>query len=65
VKQGKSWNYQGEKIVARFNARYLIDVLNVLNDEQIVLLLKDEMSPAILKPATSGGFLSVVMPMRL
>jgi DNA polymerase-3 subunit beta len=58
-------NYNGDKITTRFNARYLIDVLNVLPDDEILLLLRDEMSPAILKPANKDGFLSVVMPMRL
>lgn len=57
--------HEGEKITTRFNARYLIEVLNVLNDEEILLLLRDEMSPAILKPANSSDFLSVIMPMRL
>lgn len=57
--------YEGERITTRFNARYLIDVLNVLGGEEILLLLRDEMSPAILKPATNNEFLSVVMPMRL
>lgn len=57
--------YEGEKITTRFNARYLIDVLNVFDEEEIQLLLRDEMSPAILKPATSNEFLSVIMPMRL
>ncbi len=58
-------NYTGEKITTRFNARYLIDVLNVLPDDEIILQLKDEMSPAILKPANKDGFISVIMPMRL
>ncbi len=57
--------YEGEKITTRFNARYLIDVLNVLDGEEILLLLRDEMSPAIVKPAVNNEFLSVVMPMRL
>ena len=57
--------YNGSDIVARFNARYLIDVLNVLTVENVVLKLRDEMSPAILTPGEEHGFLSVVMPMRL
>ena len=57
--------YDGEKITTRFNARYLIDVLNVLDEEEMLLLLKDEMSPAILKQAKGNDFLSVIMPMRL
>jgi len=57
--------HEGAKITTRFNARYLIDVLNVLGEEEILLLLRDEMSPAILKPASGKDFLSVIMPMRL
>jgi DNA polymerase-3 subunit beta len=57
--------YDGERITTRFNARYLIDVLNVLSEEHVVLQLKDEMSPAILRPAARDNFLSVIMPMRL
>ena len=57
--------YDGDKLTSRFNARYLIDVLLVLDDSEVMLQLKDEMSPAIIKPATSDDFLSVVMPMRL
>ncbi len=58
-------NYSGNKITTRFNARYLIDVLNVVNSDAIILLLKDEMSPAILKQSDSDNFISVIMPMRL
>lgn len=57
--------YDGDKLTSRFNARYLIDVLLVLDENEVVLQLKDEMSPAIIKPASSDDFLSVVMPMRL
>lgn len=57
--------YSGNKIITRFNARYLIDVLNVATSDEIKLILKDEMSPAILKQADTDNFVSVVMPMRL
>jgi len=58
-------NFTGNDMVSRFNARYLIDVLNVLTSDEVELQLRDEMSPAILKPAGGTNFLSVVMPMRL
>lgn len=57
--------YNGEKIVTRFNARYLIDVLNIITEDEVVLLLRDEMSPAILKQAGSDELMAVIMPMRL
>jgi DNA polymerase-3 subunit beta len=49
----------------RFNARYLIDVLSFCNEEEMILKLKDELSPALLTPVGKEGFMAVVMPMRL
>ncbi|NVN98957.1 MAG: DNA polymerase III subunit beta [Geobacteraceae bacterium] len=57
--------YSGENMVTRFNARYLIDVLNIITEEEVVLLLRDEMSPAILKKAGTDELMAVIMPMRL
>lgn len=57
--------YDGEPLTIRFNARYLIDVLTVLDNESVELNLRDELSPAIMKPAASDDFRSVIMPMRL
>jgi DNA polymerase-3 subunit beta len=58
-------DYAGEPLTSRFNARYLIDVLSVLGDAEVELLFRDELSPAIMRPAGDVGFLSVIMPMRL
>ncbi len=57
--------YAGDQLTVRFNARYLIDVLTVLDDEFVELDLRDELSPAIMRPAASLDFRSVIMPMRL
>ena len=57
--------YTGDPLTSRFNARYMIDVLSVLEETGIELLFKDELSPSIMKPADATGFLAVIMPMRL
>jgi DNA polymerase-3 subunit beta len=57
--------YDGPQMTSRFNARYIIDVLSVLAEDEIELVLKDEMSPAILQPYGSADFRAVIMPMRL
>jgi len=57
--------YTGDPIGIRFNARYLIDVLSVIEMDEVELHLKDELSPAILKPLKTQEMLSVIMPMRL
>jgi len=58
-------DYGGEPLTVRFNARYLIDVLSVLDEDSVELLLRDELSPAIVRPAGKDGFTAVIMPMRL
>ncbi len=57
--------YAGDPLTTRFNARYMIDVLSVLDETGVELLFKDELSPAIMRPADNAGFLAVIMPMRL
>jgi len=57
--------YSGPDLSIRFNARYLIDVLSVIGEDLVDLELKDELSPAVLKPHQGKGFLAVIMPMRV
>ena len=58
-------SYEGPQLTSRFNARYILDVLSVLTDAEVELVLKDEMSPAILQPAGADDFKAIIMPMRL
>jgi DNA polymerase III subunit beta len=57
--------FEGEPLALRFNARYLIDVLTVLDGNQVELLLRDELSPAIIRSDVDPEFLAVIMPMRV
>jgi len=60
--------YQGGGLEVGFNARYLIDALNAIDTEEVMMELRDEGSPGILKP-TQGGPLQdqicIIMPMRI
>lgn len=58
-------NYEGPDLAIRFNARYLLDSLSVMGQELVTLALKDELSPAVLKPYQAEDFLTVIMPMRV
>jgi DNA polymerase-3 subunit beta len=62
-------NYKGKEIAIAFNAKYLIEPLNALTEDEIFFELIDELSPGVLKingDATKNQtFLYVVMPMRL
>jgi len=58
-------DYQGPEITIGFNARYLLDVLQVQDDLRIRIIFKDQLSPGLFRPEQNDGFLAVVMPMRL
>ena len=61
--------YEGPPLQVGFNARYLIEALNVIDSEEILMELKDEGSPGILRPSSfPSGFSNqfyIIMPMRL
>ena len=58
--------YEGKALSVGFNARYLLDVLAVLGTGgEVDVLLKDEVSPSIVRKGGDEEYLYVVMPMRL
>lgn len=57
--------YQGQEISIGFNARYMLDILQVQKEDEIVLQVRDNMSPGMITPVEDVDFLAVVMPMRL
>ncbi len=58
-------DYQGEPLQIGFNVGYLVDVLNVVDDEQIKLTLANPNSSALIESPGDSSCLYVVMPMRL
>ena len=60
--------YEGPQLQIGFNARYLIEALNVMDAEEVLMELKDEGSPGILRPSSTPGpsnQFCIIMPMRL
>ena len=60
--------YEGAPIEIGFNARYLIEALNVIDTAEVIMELKDEGSPGIIRPSSSTDptdQLCIVMPMRI
>jgi DNA polymerase III subunit beta len=57
--------YNGEAMVMGFNARYMLEALAVMTDEQVHLELNDPLSPGVLRPADHNQFFYVIMPMRV
>ncbi len=57
--------YDGAEMNVGFNARYVLDALNEIDEEEFFLELKDETSAAIMRPASGRNPLYVIMPMRV
>jgi len=57
--------YRGDSFEIAFNAKYILDILNVIDDDIIVLQLGDETSPCVIKSELDTGLTHVIMPMRL
>jgi len=58
-------DYTGPAITVGFNAKYFLDVLAALDEDEIELCLSGELDPAVVRPASERKFLAVVMPMRI
>jgi DNA polymerase-3 subunit beta len=61
-------DYDGPEISVGFNARYLLDVLNIIDDDEVTLGLSGELDPAVVRPASEqdgNSYIAVVMPMRI
>jgi DNA polymerase-3 subunit beta len=57
--------YAGPNMTIGFNAKYFLDVLGALDDDEVQLGLGGELDPAVVKPVGARQFLAVVMPMRI
>jgi DNA polymerase-3 subunit beta len=58
-------SYEGPEVTIGFNARYLIDILQAQGGDQVLLQIKDNLSPGLIRSKEDDDFLAVVMPMRL
>jgi len=54
---------QGDVQEISFNVRYLIDVLNVVKEEQVVLQSNGPTAPGVIRPVGRDDFTHVIMPM--
>ncbi|MDA3904307.1 MAG: DNA polymerase III subunit beta [Desulfuromusa sp.] len=57
--------YNGDDISIGFNAKYIIEILQSIKNENIIFNLKDNISPGRINPENDEDHISVIMPMRL
>jgi len=55
----------GEGIEIAFNARYLLDVLNILAGEEVIMTFNDDASPCIIRTEKDKSYTYLVMPLKI
>jgi DNA polymerase-3 subunit beta len=61
-------DYTGPEVTIGFNAKYFLDVLSAISDEEVVIGISGELDPAVVRPAAESdqqSYIAVVMPMRI
>ena len=58
-------DYIGKNLKIGFNAKYIQDVLQAIDDEKIDLELNDQLSAGLMRPHNDQRYKCVVMPMRI
>ncbi|GBC93820.1 DNA polymerase III subunit beta [bacterium HR15] len=56
---------EGDDLEIAFNAKYILDVLDVLESEGVAIELTEALRPAVFKPVDRSDYLCVIMPMAL
>jgi DNA polymerase-3 subunit beta len=58
-------SYSGEEIEIGFNSKYMLEMINNLEDVEITLSFKDSASPVIAVEDSNPELIYVLMPMRV
>ncbi|WP_437316284.1 DNA polymerase III subunit beta [Sorangium sp. So ce385] len=61
-------DYSGPEVTIGFNAKYFLDVLGSIDDEEVILGISGELDPAVLRPGSESNqqsYVAVIMPMRI
>lgn len=56
---------KGEGIEIAFNARYLLDVLNILPGDEVAMTFNDDASPCVIRTEKDKSYTYLVMPLKI
>ncbi|HYQ48695.1 MAG TPA: DNA polymerase III subunit beta, partial [Thermodesulfovibrionales bacterium] len=57
--------YTGEKMVLGLNARYLIDIIDVMSSEKVMVDMQGALNPVLIRDEGDPDYRCVIMPMRI
>jgi len=65
VKEEVPVSKEGNDIEIGFNSKYILDVLKVLDDEEIVMEMVSSVKPCVIKPVSGINYEYLVLPVRI
>jgi DNA polymerase-3 subunit beta len=65
AKEDLDIQYEGEETTIAYNAKYVLDALKNLGNEQVELQFTQPLNPCIFKSKADADYLCVIMPMRI
>lgn len=57
--------YAEEKTVLGLNARYLLDIMEVMTSDRVIMEFQGALNPVLLRDEQDAGYRCVIMPMRI
>ena len=57
--------YDGDDLDIGMNARYVIDVFSVIEQDKVQVEMNEALSPSLFSPVGDEDYRCVIMPMRL
>ncbi|GIW23100.1 MAG: DNA polymerase III subunit beta [Candidatus Sericytochromatia bacterium] len=56
--------YEGENLDINFNAKFLIEALKNFDDDKVKILMRETLTPCIIKPLEDESYFCMIMPLR-
>lgn len=64
-KEDMTIDYKGNKLGLAFNPRFFMEALNVIDEAEVVVNIKDETRPCLIEGGEDKFFTAAIMPMRV
>jgi len=58
-------DYSGTEMEIGFNAKYMLDILNVLEVDEVIFEFNNELSPVVVRSDEEKDFLGIIMPLKI
>lgn len=65
IKEELFVDIQGESLEIGFNSKYILDVMKVIDDENIILEFNTNVTPCLVKPEEGDSFEFLILPVRI